>query len=97
MVSLKSPTFNLGALAILKIIVVDSNQRDQFCPREGFLVHRRHLSLKVHPTTMADNDTYRTSGIKVDSHRISLFFFSNYSNALGVKNPGLLQGKLGAN
>lgn len=43
---------------------------------------------------MADNDTYRTSGIKVDSHRISLFFFSN---ALGVKNPGLLQGKLGAN
>ena len=24
---------------------------------------------------MADNDTYRTSGIKVDSHRISLFFF----------------------
>ena len=46
---------------------------------------------------MADNDTYRTSGIKVDSHRISLFFFSSYSNALGVKNPGLLQGKLGAN
>ena len=24
---------------------------------------------------MADNDTYRTSGIKVDSHRISFFLF----------------------